>query len=116
MGQQTLANVRVAIGEVADGPYGIAGFSLFDFTLGNALHPHRIAVEVANDAPNPIGGLVDHGTVINLRHIISSLSIDLDLKRFPYVTWKPRDRGNVKSHGGGPKQRAIRAKIEQMLL
>ena len=45
------------IHEVANRADGVARFTFFDVALGDASHPHRVAVEVADDGPDLVGSV-----------------------------------------------------------
>ena len=68
MGEQSLADADVTAGEIADSTDGVTRFALLDMTLINPFHPDRVAVEVADNAPNPLDGLIDHYAVIDFVH------------------------------------------------
>jgi hypothetical protein len=73
MGEQSLADAGVTIGEIADSTDGVTRFAILDMALLDPFHPDRVAVEVADNAPNPIGGLIDHCAVIEFVHNSSVL-------------------------------------------
>ena len=73
MGEQSLANAGVTIGEIADSTDGVTRFAILDMALGDPFHPNWVAVEVADNAPNAIGGLINHCAVIDFVHDLSIL-------------------------------------------
>jgi hypothetical protein len=68
MSQQSLADARVTTGEIPDSADGVTRFTFLDVALVDPFHPDRIAVEIADNAPNPIGGLINHRAVIDFVH------------------------------------------------
>jgi hypothetical protein len=68
MGEQSLADAGVTIGEIADSADGVTRFAILDMALVDPFHPDRVAVEVADNAPNTISGLIDHCAVIDFVH------------------------------------------------
>jgi len=73
MSDQSLADARVSIGEITDSADGVTRFTILEVALVDPFHPDRVAVEVAYNAPNPIGGLINHCAVIDFVHDSSLL-------------------------------------------
>ena len=74
MRKQTFTNMSVTSREIPNGANGVTRFASLNMALVDALDPDRLAVEVANYAPNSLGRVINDNTVVDFIHdLISSL-------------------------------------------
>src|ERR1700722_19193587 len=64
--------VEIAPQRFQPAPKRVAGFAVFDLAFPRAVNPHPIAVEIADDVPDLVGGLREDRGVIGVRHVRSS--------------------------------------------
>jgi tRNA/tmRNA/rRNA uracil-C5-methylase (TrmA/RlmC/RlmD family) len=56
--------------DVTHSASGVAGFATFDMAFPGTIHPDRITVEITDDIPHVIRGLLEHSAVISLCHMM----------------------------------------------
>jgi hypothetical protein len=84
MRQQALTDTSITSRKIPDCANGVTGFTSLNMALVDALDPDRIAIEVANYAPDSLGRVINNGAVVNFVHVILLLGPDLHDLRTPY--------------------------------